>query len=89
VNSLLTPLAVLGLIFFGLLIVLIAILFFQQASGAARLLRSSRMNVRFEWGSKPLDSPAPRLDPDEDPPALEKGPTAESDTPGGWGFDSP
>ena len=85
-NDLLTPLAVLGLIFFGLLIVLIAILFFQQASGAARLLRSSRMNVRFTWGSKPLDSPAPRLDPDGEPAALD--PTAESDTPSGWGFES-
>jgi hypothetical protein len=88
VNFLLTPLAVLGLIFFGVLIILSAILFFQQAAGAARLLRSSRMNVRLTWNTKPLDSPAPSLDPDEDPPALDHGPTAESDTPSGWGFDS-
>jgi hypothetical protein len=87
-NDLLTPLAVLGLVFFGVLIVLIAILFFQQAAGAARLLRSSRMNVRLTWSRKPLDSPAPWLDPDEDPPALGQGPRAESDTPSGWGFDN-
>ena len=86
--NVLTPLAVLGVILFGVLIVLIAILFFQQAAGAARLLRSSRMNVRLTWSRKPLDSPAPWLDPDEDPPALNQGPTAESDTPSGWGFDN-
>jgi hypothetical protein len=88
VNDLLTPLAVLGLILFGVLIVLIAILFFQQAAGAARLLRSSRMNVRLTWSRKPLDSPAPWLDPDENPPALGQGLKAESDTPSGWGFDN-
>jgi hypothetical protein len=88
VNDLLTPLAVLGLILFGVLIVLIAILFFQQAAGAARLIRSSRMNVRLTWSRKPLDSPAPWLDPDEDSPALGQGPKAESDTSSGWGFDN-
>lgn len=87
-NGLLTPLAVLGLIFFGVLIVLIAMLFFRQAAGAARLLRSSRMNVRLTWSTKRLDAPAPWLDPDEGPPALDEGPTAESDTPSGWGFDN-
>lgn len=86
-NSLLTPLAVLGLILFGVLITLIAILFFQQAAGAAGLLRSNRMNVRLTWNTKRLDSSAPSLDPDEDPAALDRGHRAESDIPSGWGFD--
>jgi len=87
VNDLLTPLAVLGLILFVVLVVLIAILFLQEASGVARLLRSGRMNVRLTWGSKPLDSPAPWLEPDEEPPAPDTSAESPSDAPSGWGFD--
>lgn len=86
-NDLLTPLAVLGLILFGVLVALIGILFLQQALGVARLLRSGRTSVRFTWGSKPLDSPAPWLEPSEEAPAPDESAESGSKAPGGWGFD--
>jgi hypothetical protein len=70
------------------LVVLIGILFLQQALGVARLLRSGRASVRFTWGSKPPNSPAPWLEPSEEAPAPDES-AAESGSkaPGGWGFD--
>jgi len=89
VTDLLTPLAILGLVLFGVLIVLIALLFLQQALGMARLFKGGRVKVRFMWGDRPIGSSPPWLQPeaDPDPPALEPPVDPEADVKRGWGFD--
>jgi hypothetical protein len=85
-NDLLTPLAFLGIVVFAIAVVLVAVLYVRQAVGVVRLLRTGRMNVRLTWGSKPLESPAPWLEPEE-AAAPSESIEPRSDAPGGWGFD--
>jgi hypothetical protein len=86
-NDLLTPLAILGIVVFGVLVALVAILFLQQAVGVARVLRGSRTSVRFAWRTKPCSSPPPWLEPEGEPSAPDEKAEPSGDVPSGWGFD--
>jgi hypothetical protein len=82
------PLAIAGLVLFAVLIVLIAILFLQQAVGVVRLFRSARVTVELtRGGGDPLEAPAPTSAADEKAAALPDGTRPGGDTPAGWGFD--
>src|SRR5207249_2610230 len=64
-NDLLTPLAIVGIVLFGVAVVLVAIYLARQALGVARLLRSGRVEVDLTWGAEPLEAPLPAAERDE------------------------
>jgi hypothetical protein len=84
VNGPLTPLAVLGLILFAVLVVLLSILFFKEARGVWRLLRGGRVKVRLTGASTTLQAQTPSFEPDKEPQVLGG---SQHETPSGWGFD--
>ena len=85
-NDVLTPLAILGLAVFGVLVLLLVVLFVQQALGVTRLLRSGRVQIRFTRES-PLED-ATRLEPSPAPPRDAPEPAPDpARAKKGWGFD--
>jgi hypothetical protein len=79
-NGLLTPLAVLGLILFVVLVVLLATLFFEQAVPVWRLLRGARVSVGLARTSTRSDTQDRSLEARTRPQVSDGSPT-------GWGFD--
>ena len=79
-NDLLTPLAIVGIVVFAIVLVLLAILLVRQALGLVRLVRSARITIRVV-SSEPAE--LPDLEPLE-PPADRR---HRDDVRKGWGFD--
>jgi hypothetical protein len=87
----LTPLAILGIVVFGIAVVLLVFLFVREGFELARLVRRRRVSVQLAWGEKPVASTPPWLEPDESTfhEAPER-PTRQgdgADVKTGWGFD--
>ncbi len=92
-NELLTPLAIIGLVLFGVAVILIALLFlqqtfrfFQETFRTAQLLRERRIDVRLTSASDRGPSPPPRLESRGELHELEDRVEPQRDTPEGWGF---
>jgi hypothetical protein len=81
VNDLLTPLAIVGIVFFGVALVFVAVYFVQQARDVVRLVKSGQVKVDVKWSNEPIE-PFPELEEPEPDPAK-----PARDTPAGWGFD--
>jgi hypothetical protein len=80
-NDLLTPLAILGIVVFGVLVLLVAALLVQQALRVRRLLRSGNVKVTVSWGRASAETS--KLEPGEQAGA----PLDGDETKKGWGFD--
>jgi hypothetical protein len=76
-NDLLTPLAIVGIVLFGVALVFVAVYFVQQARDVVRLVKSGQVKVEVKWADDVVEPPA----------ELEEPPKPRGDTPAGWGFD--